>query len=1200
MLRALRIPVLVLAAASAPLHAALNVQITSGASSGGFFFNRVWTPTASPSRINVADLLAQLNAGNVLVTTGTTGSEAGNITVSSAVALDQLTTTTARILTLRAADDVIVNAAIAQTGGGTPNNVSLVFEAHDKAGAVSVAANLDSAGGAQTFSGAGFTLAAGHTLQTGGNTFSIDCGGVLSLGASSIVTSGGGASIFAGGTGSVAADIVTSGGPLSVVSGGTLTVASGADLDATGGAGLGLVTARSDFGSLDFTGRLFGGNVLHVMRGATGVLFQGGSQVNVSRLDVDATGAGNIEIRNLSNLSLTHSASFDTQNGDILLVAGANFTSSVSSGLTLHARGAAGDVSIARSILLDDAGASLTITAQAIVAATASLTTTNGALVLTGRDISLSSPVATQGGGFSASAPTGPLTFAAAAALTTGGGTVQLSAGDLGLSSTIVTSGGSLAATASGKGSVANDITTAGGNVTITCAGDLTVTPGSQIDVRGGAGLGAINARSTGGTFELHAGIAGGSTTQVLAGHTGLILKAGFSAHALDLDVTGTGDLTLQTGTTLTVATSATIDTANGDVLLDGTTSFGASGGTTTLTARGLTGDVAVNAPLACGAAGITLRADNDVVVGAAITASGADLTIRSDLNNGGSGRISTLVPLHSAGGDIALQGVSLATSGAITTSGGVFSLIVGGGSLTHDIVTSGGNLTVQAAGNVSTAAGADLDASGGAGLGAVSVLSTSGKVTVGGTLRSGGALLVSGAAGVVFDGDILGAGDVNVACVTGNIALNATASLVNSGLLMAFEAANSTITTAAGAVLSPGASSLLRLRVRGNANDLAVNLPLSTGGGGLELFSDRRLDLNAAVGSSGPISLRADANADGSGDLSVLAPVTGATRSVSLRGAGVTVLAAVDTTTGEIAIQPGPGNGATIAAALRGPSRLVDGTTLFTVGGISGDALTLASGAELAFDNASRAIFPSAVTLQGPSAETHVRLGGTAAGQFNRIVSSGSFTAGGRLNVGLQTGFTPAPGMSFDLFDFTGFAGGFTSYELPPLGANIVWDTSQLGVTGALRVVTPLELWRQQHFGTTLDAGDAANGADPDRDGVVNALEYALGTPPLSGGGHGLPTVGRVSVGGADYLTLTVSRPVSVTDASYRFRSGSTVQASNLGSLYSSSGDIPSNAFTTQVSRLPAGDRELITVRDNTPVAAGSGRFMRLEVTLP
>ncbi|HEY8903997.1 MAG TPA: LamG-like jellyroll fold domain-containing protein, partial [Chthoniobacterales bacterium] len=43
----------------------------------------------------------------------------------------------------------------------------------------------------------------------------------------------------------------------------------------------------------------------------------------------------------------------------------------------------------------------------------------------------------------------------------------------------------------------------------------------------------------------------------------------------------------------------------------------------------------------------------------------------------------------------------------------------------------------------------------------------------------------------------------------------------------------------------------------------------------------------------------------------------------------------------------------------------------------------------------------------------------------------------------------------------------------------------------------TAVENWRLAHFGTTANSGNAADGADPDGDGMTNAQEFAAGTDP-------------------------------------------------------------------------------------------------------
>ncbi len=53
---------------------------------------------------------------------------------------------------------------------------------------------------------------------------------------------------------------------------------------------------------------------------------------------------------------------------------------------------------------------------------------------------------------------------------------------------------------------------------------------------------------------------------------------------------------------------------------------------------------------------------------------------------------------------------------------------------------------------------------------------------------------------------------------------------------------------------------------------------------------------------------------------------------------------------------------------------------------------------------------------------------------------------------------------------------------------------------------LTPLEMWRQSWFGTTANAGDAADTFDYDLDGLVNLVEYAFGLNPTSAGSAQLP----------------------------------------------------------------------------------------------
>ncbi|MBS0658832.1 MAG: hypothetical protein JSR82_11390 [Verrucomicrobia bacterium] len=146
-----------------------------------------------------------------------------------------------------------------------------------------------------------------------------------------------------------------------------------------------------------------------------------------------------------------------------------------------------------------------------------------------------------------------------------------------------------------------------------------------------------------------------------------------------------------------------------------------------------------------------------------------------------------------------------------------------------------------------------------------------------------------------------------------------------------------------------------------------------------------------------------------------------------------------------------------------------------------------------------------------------------------------------------------------------------------------------------------PYQAWLFSHFGAAANnAAQAGDTADTDGDGLGTLLEYVLGTDPTSNASAALPTVGRTNVGGLDYVTLTFIRDTTVPDATCVVQRSADLQTWQDGSSYSASATVSANAFTVEVSRLPAGPgRETITVRDAQPVAGGES-FLRLKATRP
>ena len=135
-----------------------------------------------------------------------------------------------------------------------------------------------------------------------------------------------------------------------------------------------------------------------------------------------------------------------------------------------------------------------------------------------------------------------------------------------------------------------------------------------------------------------------------------------------------------------------------------------------------------------------------------------------------------------------------------------------------------------------------------------------------------------------------------------------------------------------------------------------------------------------------------------------------------------------------------------------------------------------------------------------------------------------------------------------------------------------------------------PYQTWQASHFTAAQLANPAVSGdlADPDGDGVVNLLEYALGLDPLSANRTGLPVVTTTSRVGTTNLALTYTKVKTATDLTYLVEVSADLVTWNSGSGY-----------TADVAVLHQGTTEQVTTRDLTAISAATPyRFMRLRVT--
>lgn len=147
---------------------------------------------------------------------------------------------------------------------------------------------------------------------------------------------------------------------------------------------------------------------------------------------------------------------------------------------------------------------------------------------------------------------------------------------------------------------------------------------------------------------------------------------------------------------------------------------------------------------------------------------------------------------------------------------------------------------------------------------------------------------------------------------------------------------------------------------------------------------------------------------------------------------------------------------------------------------------------------------------------------------------------------------------------------------------------------------LSPLALWRDTYFQTTGNTGDAADNADPDGDGLVNLVEYALGTrPENTDGEQGSASAPATDLAGGR-LKLAFKIP-SVPPAEITYRvwvtsdlvSWKTLATKAGTAAWAWNGDGPS-----QITSEPSLERQRFTIGDEIPSTGTDRRFMRLEIS--
>jgi DNA/RNA endonuclease G (NUC1) len=194
--------------------------------------------------------------------------------------------------------------------------------------------------------------------------------------------------------------------------------------------------------------------------------------------------------------------------------------------------------------------------------------------------------------------------------------------------------------------------------------------------------------------------------------------------------------------------------------------------------------------------------------------------------------------------------------------------------------------------------------------------------------------------------------------------------------------------------------------------------------------------------------------------------------------------------------------------------------------------------------------------------------------------VSSSSGSSLGPIDLsGISALQNVAPGVTvtFRIVNYGGTSSGGTWYVFD-VANSAAPDLIIEGQVAPVAQLTPIQMWRQQWFATTNNAGFAADTFVNSSDQMPNLLKYALGLNPLVAANN--PVVGDIH---NDFLRLTAPKNPNATDIS--------IAAVVSGELLT---------WTTNGTVIDQNTPTMLQVHDQTPVATGTNRFIRLRVSDP
>ena len=1173
---------------------------------------------------------ANLGAGGVLTVDGTTlgalsasgnGVMFGTTTIGDALTANSGSGT----ITQTGAVSVVGNTSLAATG----HDITLAIATNDFQGAVSVAST-------------NATLADFGVLAINGST------------ANNLVVSGVGIAfgpMSVGGTlNAISAGPITQAGALAVT--GTSALNAGASpvtlTNASNDFG-GLVTVHG--GAVQLTdanamsvaltsaasATLVAGGVLSVSGSPTGDLNASGNGVVLGTTSVGGalnanSGTGNITQSGV--VAVTGLATLNAGSNALTLTNASNDFGNVSaSGATVSLKDAN-----AMAVHLGTVGSATLVAGGALNIDGA----TSGALVVTGGGVAFGTTnvgdtlsATTTGGG--AITQSGALTVANASTLNAGANAITLATPANNFGGAVTATGGTVALGDSG----ALAVHLAGvGSATLVAVGPLSVdgsTTGA-LAAHGGT-ISQTNALTVGGTTLLDAGSNNVTLTNAGNHFTGLVTASGGAVALVDsaamsvhlatvdsatLNATGALNVDGATASGLTAngngvafgatsvggalnATSGGAITQAGALAVTGTTSLDAGANAITLanTANTFGGQVAVNGGAVTLAAANALTVDGTAgslnVTGNGVTFGGGTTNVSGTLSatTTGGGAIAQTGALNVGGtsalnagaGDVTLANAGNSFGGALTATGGAFTLDTAAGAVVHLDVASatlgaGGTISVDGAATGDLAASGTGVTFGAAGThvgGALTATATTGSIVQSGAVGVAGASTLTASAGSVglnnagndFGGLVTVSAGTGVGLTSANalgvhLAGVADAALVAGGVLTVDGSSAGVLqATGNGIVFGPGATTVGGALTANSGSGtitqtgalvVAGNSALDAGGNAVTLATATN-DFGGAVTVTGGTVSLADANAltahlNNTGDTTLNAAgalgVDGSTTAgLSASGSGVVFGPATTQVAGALAVNSGTGTiTQTGALSVGGTSTLEAGTGAITLTNSAND-------------------FTGAVTTTG---------GVVALADANTLAvhlanaSSETLTAHGVLTVDGSTGGAVTASGNGVVFGATSVGGNLAVAS----GSGTITQTGALSVGGA----------------TSLTAGSSdialANAAN-DFTGAVTATGGAVSLADANAlAAHVTAASATLSAGGALAVDGSTTGALAASGGGVAFGPAATTVHGALtvasSGAVTQSGDLAVTGATT----IAAGGQSVTLARSTNQLAGG------------